>query len=68
MSFAGAEDTHSDNYCYLISTSVDVRVKVWPVDKRGNKGEKIWEGIIKKGEKNDYKDFRNSEIQKRFSD
>ena len=53
MSFSGAEDTQTqdDNYCYFTAKSVDVRVKVWPVDRRGNKGEKLWEGVIKKGEK-----------------
>ena len=29
-----------DNYCYSKATSVDVSVKVWPADRRGNKGEK----------------------------
>ncbi len=45
-----AGDTPAGNSCYLKAT-VDVRVIVWPVDMRGNKGEKIWEGIIKKGER-----------------
>ena len=45
-----AEDTKADADCYL-KAIVDVRLIVWPVDKSGNKGEKIWEGIIKKGEK-----------------
>jgi hypothetical protein len=45
-----AEDTKADTSCYLKAT-VDVRVIVWPVDKRGNKGEKIWEGVLKKGER-----------------
>jgi hypothetical protein len=44
------EDTREDTACYLKAT-VDVRVIVWPVDKSGNKGEKIWEGVIKKGER-----------------
>ena len=51
MSFSGAEDTRDDNYCYFKAASVDVRVKVWPVDRRGNKGEKLWEGVIQKGER-----------------
>ena len=53
MSFSGAEDTQpqDENYCYFTAASVDVRVKVWPVDRNGNKGEKLWEGVIKQGEK-----------------
>ena len=51
ISLAEAQDTKEDNYCYLVANSVDVRVKVWPVDRRGNKGQKLWEGILKKGEK-----------------
>ena len=47
---SGAEDTKADTSCYL-KASVDVRVIVWPVDKSGNKGEKMWEGVIKKGER-----------------
>ena len=50
ISNSGAEDTKADTSCYL-KASVDVRVIVWPVDKSGNKGEKIWEGVIKKGER-----------------
>ena len=45
-----AEDPKADTYCYL-KAAVDVRVIVWPVDNSGNKGEKIWEGVIKKGER-----------------
>ena len=40
-----------DNSCYFKAKRVDVRVKVWHVDKSGNKGQKIWEGVIKKGER-----------------
>ena len=50
ISNAGAEDTKADTSCYL-KAAVDVRVIVWPVDKRGNKGEKMWGGVIKKGER-----------------
>ena len=50
MSSSQAEDTKADTSCYL-KAAVDVRVIVWPVDKRGNKGEKIWDGVINKGER-----------------
>ena len=50
ISNSGAEDTKADTSCYL-KAAVDVRVIVWPVDKSGNKGEKMWEGVIKKGER-----------------
>ena len=50
MSSSQAEDTKADTSCYL-KAAVDVRVIVWPVDKSGNKGEKMWEGVIKKGER-----------------
>jgi hypothetical protein len=50
MSGSLAEDTKADTSCYL-NAAVDVRVIVWPVDKSGNKGEKMWEGVIKKGER-----------------
>jgi hypothetical protein len=51
MASSGAEDTKAETSCYFKAKSLDVRVKVWHVDKRGNKGEKIWEGVIKKGER-----------------
>ena len=44
-----AEDTQADASCYL-KASVDVRVIVWHADRSGNKGAKIWEGVLKKGE------------------
>ncbi len=45
-----AEDTKADADCYL-KASIDVRVIVWHADRSGNKGVKIWEGVIKKGER-----------------
>ena len=45
-----AEDTKADADCYL-KASIDVRVIVWHADRGGNKGVKIWEGVIKKGER-----------------
>jgi hypothetical protein len=45
-----AEDTKADADCYL-KASVDVRVIVWHADRSGNKGVKIWESVIKKGER-----------------
>lgn len=44
-----AEDTKVDADCYL-KASIDVRVIVWHADRSGNKGVKIWEGVLKKGE------------------
>jgi hypothetical protein len=43
------EDTKADADCYL-KASIDVRVIVWHADRSGNKGVKIWEGVLKKGE------------------
>jgi len=40
-----------DNYCYLEATIVDVYVIVWIEDRRGNKGKKIWQGIVKKSQR-----------------
>ena len=33
-----------------MKASIDVRVIVWHADRSGNKGVKIWEGVLKKGE------------------
>jgi hypothetical protein len=45
-----AEDTKADADCYL-KASLDVRVIVWHADRSGNKGVRIWEGVLKKGER-----------------
>jgi hypothetical protein len=44
-----AEAARADADCYL-KASIDVRVIVWHADRSGNKGVKIWEGVLKKGE------------------
>jgi hypothetical protein len=44
-----AEDAKADADCYL-KASIDVRVIVWHADRSGNKGVKIWEGVLKTGE------------------
>jgi hypothetical protein len=46
-----ADDTDAATYCYFSANSIDVMVKVWHADKRGNKGYRIWEGIIRKGDR-----------------
>ena len=38
-----------DLHCYLEAGTVDVRVEVWEEDRRGNKGQVIWRGLIKAG-------------------
>ena len=38
-----------DMYCYLEAGSVDTYIVVWEEDRQGNKGHKIWQGIVKKG-------------------
>ena len=38
-----------ENDCVL-EASTDVIVEVWNVDNRGNKGGRIWKGLIKQGE------------------
>ena len=45
-----AEDTKADADCYL-KANLDVRVIVWHADRSGNKGVRIWEGVLKKGER-----------------
>jgi hypothetical protein len=40
-----------DNYCYLEAGNVDVYVVVWEEDRQGNKGKKIWQGIVKKSQR-----------------
>ena len=51
VSLSSADDSSADTYCYFSASSVDVMVKVWHADRRGNKGYRIWEGIIRKGER-----------------
>ena len=41
----------ADETCYLEARHTDVRVEVWDLDKRGNKGQLIWKGVIKKGQR-----------------
>ncbi len=38
-----------ENDC-ILEASVDVIVEVWNLDNRGNKGPRIWKGLIKQGE------------------
>jgi hypothetical protein len=38
-----------ENDC-ILEASTDVIVEVWNVDDRGNKGPRIWKGLIKQGE------------------
>ena len=47
----GPLNAHADdkNAC-ILKASVDVIVEVWNVDNRGNKGSRIWKGLIKQGE------------------
>ena len=40
-----------DAYCYLEAVSTDVYVIVWEADRQGNKGKKIWNGIVKQGQR-----------------
>ena len=40
-----------DLFCYLEATTVDVRVVVWEEDRQGNKGPRIWKGVIRQGQK-----------------
>ncbi len=40
-----------DLYCYMEATTVDVVVKVWDLDNQGNKRGLIWQGKIKKGQR-----------------
>ncbi len=46
-----AKADRRDLYCYLQAATVDVRVEVWEEDRRGNKGQVIWRGLIEKGTK-----------------
>ena len=38
-----------ENEC-ILQASVDVIVEVWNVDNQGNKGPRIWKGLIKQNE------------------
>ena len=38
-----------ENDC-ILKASVDVIVEVWNADDEGNKGQRIWKGLIKQGE------------------
>ncbi len=38
-------------YCYLVANTVDVGVEVWENDRLGNKGQLIWRGIIRQGQR-----------------
>ena len=38
-----------ENDCILVAAT-DVIVEVWNVDNQGNKGSRIWKGLIKQGE------------------
>ena len=58
LTAAGAAET-----CYLEARHTDVRVAVWDLDNRGNKGQLIWEGILKKGQR---KLIRTSDGHLRF--
>jgi hypothetical protein len=40
-----------DLYCYLQATTTDTRVEVWELDRRGNKGQLIWRGIVRPGKR-----------------
>ena len=39
-----------DLYCYL-EANVDVKVEVWSQDNLGNKGQRLWKGFIKQGDR-----------------
>ena len=40
-----------DLYCFLQANTTDVRVEVWEEDRRGNKGQLIWRGIVRPGKR-----------------
>ena len=42
---------NSNYYCYLVANTVDVGIEVWENDKLGNKGQLIWKGMIKQGQR-----------------
>ncbi len=52
-----------ENDC-ILEASVDVIVEVWNVDDQGNKGPRIWKGLIKQGEQ---KRIVSSRCQIRYS-
>jgi hypothetical protein len=45
------EAAEQGSYCYLEARHTDVRVEVWDLDKLGNKGQLIWKGVIRKGQR-----------------
>ena len=52
---AGPSPLHAqenvDYHCYLVAKTVDVGVEVWENDRLGNKGQLIWRGIIRQGQR-----------------
>ena len=41
----------NDYYCYLVASTVDVGLEVWENDRLGNKGQLIWRGMIRQGQR-----------------
>ena len=41
---------NAGEYDCILEASVDVIVEVWDVDDQGNKGHRIWKGLIKQGQ------------------
>ena len=39
-----------DNYCYLQAPDIDVYVRVWKPDSYGDRGPKLWSGVISKNQ------------------
>lgn len=46
----GTLNANADENDCILQASVDVIVEVWNVDDQGNKGHRIWKGLIKQGE------------------
>ncbi len=45
-----AEAVAEDNYCYLQAPDIDVYVRIWEPDSYGDKGPKLWSGLISKNQ------------------
>ena len=45
------EADRRDLFCFLQASSLDVKIEVWEEDKRGNKGQLIWRGLVKQGQR-----------------
>ena len=47
--FSPVKADRRDLYCYLQAINTPKKVEVWEEDRGGNKGQLIWRGVVKPG-------------------